>query len=110
MGVVKYMGGYKICKDLIIDLVEVMNIIVLVVIYLDYGDYEVVLECIELGYILVMFDGLYLLFEENLKLVKDVVEKVYVKGILVECEVGLIGGEEDGIIGNGELVDIEECK
>ncbi|EQB4922854.1 class II fructose-bisphosphate aldolase, partial [Enterococcus faecium] len=65
---------------------------------------------IELGYTSVMFDGSHLPFEENLKLAKDVVEKAHAKGISVECEVGSIGGEEDGIIGNGELADIEECK
>ena len=64
----------------------------------------------ELGYTSVMFDGSHLPFEENLKLAKDVVEKAHAKGISVECEVGSIGGEEDGIIGNGELADIEECK
>ena len=57
-----------------------------------------------------MFDGSHLPFEENLKLAKDVVEKAHAKGISVECEVGSIGGEEDGIIGTGELADIEECK
>ena len=92
MGAAKYMGGYKICKDLITDLVEAMNITVPVAIHLDHGDYEAALECIELGYTSVMFDG------------------SHAKGISVECEVGSIGGEEDGIIGNGELADIEECK
>lgn len=110
MGAAKYMGGYKICKDLITDLVEAMNITVPVAIHLDHGDYEAALECIELGYTSVMFDGSHLPFEENLKLAKDVVEKAHAKGISVECEVGSIGGEEDGIIGNGELADIEECK
>ena len=62
------------------------------------------------GYTSVLFDGSHLPFEENLKLAKDVVEKAHAKGISVECEVGSIGGEEDGIIGNGELADIEECK
>src|SRR5699024_6052348 len=31
-------------------------------------------------------------------------------GISVEAEVGSIGGEEDGIIGAGELADVEEVK
>jgi fructose/tagatose bisphosphate aldolase len=33
-------------------------------------------------------------------------EKAHAKGISVECEVGSIGGEEDGIIGTGELADM----
>ena len=65
MGAAKYMGGYKICKDLITDLVEAMNITVPVAIHLDHGDYEAALECIELGYTSVMFDGSHLPFEET---------------------------------------------
>lgn len=87
-----------------------MGIIVLVVIYFDYGYYDDVFECIEVGYILIMFDGLYFLVEENFEKVCEVVVKVYVKGILVEVEVGIIGGEEDGIVGKGELVLIEDVK
>ena len=105
MGAAKYMGGYKVAKDIITDLVESMGITVPVAIHLDHGDYEAALECIEVGYTSIMFDGSHLPFEENLKLAKDVVEK----GISVECEVGSIGGEEDGIIGAGELADIDEC-
>ena len=86
MGAAKYMGGYKICKDLITDLVEAMNITVPVAIHLDHGDYEAALECIELGYTSVMFDGSHLPFEENLKLAKDVVEKAHAKGISVDVK------------------------
>ena len=31
-------------------------------------------------------------------------------GISVEAEVGAIGGEEDGVVGNGEVADPDECK
>jgi fructose/tagatose bisphosphate aldolase len=37
------------------------------------------LECIEVGYTSIMFDGSHLPFEENLKLAKDVVEKPHAK-------------------------------
>ena len=90
MGAAKYMGGYKVVKNLVENLIESMNITVPVVLHLDHGTYEAALECIEAGYTSVMFDGSHLPFEENL--------------------VGSIGGEEDGVIGAGELADIEECK
>ncbi|MGB3368537.1 MAG: class II fructose-bisphosphate aldolase, partial [Acidaminobacteraceae bacterium] len=32
------------------------------------------------------------------------------KGVSVEAEVGSIGGEEDGVIGAGEIADPKECK
>ena len=95
MGAAKYMGGYKLCKALIENLVESMGITV---------------PCIEVGYTSVMFDGSHLPVEENLKLAKEVVEKAHAKGISVEAEVGSIGGEEDGIIGEGELAPIEDAK
>ncbi len=110
MGAAKYMGGYKVCKALIENLVESMGITVPVAIHLDHGHYEDALECIEVGYTSIMFDGSHLPVEENLKLAKEVVEKAHAKGISVEAEVGTIGGEEDGIIGKGELAPIEDAK
>ena len=110
MGAAKYMGCYKVVKNLVENLIESMNITVPVVLHLDHGTYEAALECIEAGYTSVMFDGSHLPFEENLEKAKDVVAKAHAKGVSVECEVGSIGGEEDGVIGAGELADIEECK
>ena len=110
MGAAKYMGGYKLCKALIEELVESMGITVPVAIHLDHGHYDDALECIEVGYTSIMFDGSHLPIEENLKLAKEVVEKAHAKGISVEAEVGTIGGEEDGVIGMGECADPEECK
>ena len=110
MGAAKYMGGYKVVKNLVENLIESMNITVPVVLHLDHGTYEAALECIEAGYTSVMFDGSHLPFEENLEKARDVVAKAHAKGVSVECEVGSIGGEEDGVIGAGELADIEECK
>ena len=110
MGAAKYMGGYKVARNLIANLVESMGITVPVAIHLDHGHYEDALECIEVGYTSIMFDGSHLPVEENLKLAKDVVEKAHAKGISVEAEVGTIGGEEDGIIGEGELAPIEDAK
>lgn len=110
MGAAKYMGGYKVCKNLIENLVESMGITVPVAIHLDHGHYEDALECIEVGYTSVMFDGSHLPIEENLEKAKVVVEKAHAKGVSVEAEVGTIGGEEDGIIGDGELAPIEDAK
>ncbi len=45
-----------------------MGITVPVAIHLDHGHYEDALECIEVGYTSVMFDGSHLPVEENLKL------------------------------------------
>lgn len=110
MGAAKYMGGYKVCYDMVNDLIESMNITVPVALHLDHGEYEDALKCIETGYTSVMFDGSHFPFEENVEKAKDVIAKAHAKGISVECEVGSIGGEEDGIVGAGELADPAECK
>lgn len=110
MGAAKYMGGYEVIRDLVEDLIRSMNITVPVILHLDHGNYEAALECIRIGYNSVMFDGHDLPFEENLAKTKEIVKLAHAKGISVEAEVGSIGGEEDGIIGEGELADVEEAK
>ena len=110
MGAAKYMGGYKVARNLIANLVESMGITVPVAIHLDHGHYEDALECIRVGYTSVMFDGSHLPVEENLEKARKVVEFAHANGVSVEAEVGTIGGEEDGIIGDGELAPIEDAK
>ncbi|MGX6961980.1 class II fructose-bisphosphate aldolase [Vagococcus xieshaowenii] len=110
MGAAKYMGGYQVCVHLVEDLIESMGITVPVALHLDHGEYEDALKCIEVGYTSVMYDGSHLDFDKNIEQAKDVVAKAHAKGVSVECEVGSIGGEEDGIIGSGELADPKECK
>lgn len=110
MGAAKYMGGYELCQKLIEATVKAMDITVPVVIHLDHGNYEAAKEAIAAGYNSVMFDGHDLPFEENLEKTKEIVALAHAKGISVEAEVGSIGGEEDGVVGEGELADVEEAK
>ncbi|WP_054680127.1 class II fructose-1,6-bisphosphate aldolase [Lacticaseibacillus sharpeae] len=110
MGAAKYMGGYELCQKLIEATVKAMDITVPVVIHLDHGNFEAAKEAIAAGYNSVMFDGHDLPFEENLAKTKEIVALAHAKGISVEAEVGSIGGEEDGIIGEGELANVDEAK
>ncbi|MBO5505747.1 MAG: class II fructose-bisphosphate aldolase, partial [Clostridia bacterium] len=48
--------------------------------------------------------------EENIEKTKEIVRIAHEKGISVEAEVGSIGGEEDGVVGGGEVADPNECK
>ena len=57
-----------------------------------------------------MFDGSHYAIEENIQKTKEIIEIASSKGISVEAEVGSIGGEEDGVIGAGEVADPAECK
>jgi fructose-bisphosphate aldolase class II len=56
-----------------------------------------------------MFDGSHYPFDENLAKTKEIVAACHAKGVSVEAEVGSIGGEEDGVIGMGEVADPKEC-
>ena len=108
-GAAKYMGGYKVVADLVRDLHDSMGITVPVALHLDHGTYEGAKACIEAGFTSVMFDGSHFDFEENMAKSKEIIELAHSKGVSVECEVGGIGGTEDGVTSNGELADPQEC-
>ena len=108
-GAAKYMGGYKVVVDLVRDLHDSMGITVPVALHLDHGTYEGAKACIDAGYTSVMFDGSHFDFEENMAKSKEIIELAHSKGVSVECEVGGIGGTEDGVTSNGELADPKEC-
>ena len=109
-GAVKYMCGYKNVVDMVNNCLETLNITVPVALHLDHGSYEGALKAIDAGFSSVMFDGSKYKFEENLKLLNDVLTKAHVKNMSVEAEVGAIGGSEDGTVSNGELADVSECQ
>ena len=90
-GAAKYMGGYKLVKDLVEDSMDSMNISVPVILNLDHGDYDSAVECIKLGYSSVMFDGHALPTEENLAKTKEIIKLAHERGISVEAEIGRIG-------------------
>lgn len=109
-GAGKYMGGYKTVVGMVKGLVEELNITVPVAIHLDHGSYEGAKKAIEAGFSSVMFDGSHYSIEENIEKTKEIVAIAHSKGISVEAEVGSIGGEEDGVVGRGEVADPKECK
>ncbi|MGL5311781.1 MAG: ketose-bisphosphate aldolase, partial [Peptostreptococcaceae bacterium] len=109
-GAGKYMGGYKTIVGMVNGLIEELKITVPVALHLDHGSYDGALKVIEAGFSSVMFDGSHYSIEENIAKTKEIVEIANAKGISVEAEVGSIGGEEDGVVGTGEVADPAECK
>ena len=109
-GAGKYMGGYKTVVGMVNGMLEELNITVPVALHLDHGSYEGALKVIEAGFSSVMFDGSHYSIEENIEKTKEIIKIANAKGISVEAEVGSIGGEEDGVIGAGEIADPNECK
>ena len=109
-GAGKYMGGYKTVVGMVNGLLDELKITVPVALHLDHGSYEGAIECLEKGFSSVMFDGSKYPIEENIEKTKDIIRRAKELGCSVEAEVGAIGGEEDGVTGNGEVADPQECK
>ena len=109
-GAGKYMTGYKTVAAMVKAMIETLNITVPVALHLDHGSYEGAKASIEAGFSSIMFDGSHYAIEENVAKTTELVELAHSKGISIEAEVGSIGGEEDGVIGAGEIADPAECK
>ena len=109
-GAGKYMCGYKTIVGMVEGMIKGLGITVPVAIHLDHGSYEGAYKCIEAGFSSVMFDGSHYPIEENIAKTRELVEVCKAKGLSLEAEVGAIGGEEDGVVGNGEVADPKECK
>ncbi len=109
-GAGKYMTGFKTVQDMVAAMVEEMGITVPVATHLDHGTYDGCKKCIEAGFTSIMFDGSKYPIEENVAKTKELIAICKEKGMSLEAEVGAIGGEEDGVIGQGECADPNECK
>ncbi len=109
-GAGKYMCGYKTIVGMVNGMLEELKITVPVALHLDHGSYDGALKCIEAGFSSVMFDGSHYAIDENVAKTTELVKICNDKGISIEAEVGSIGGEEDGVVGNGEVADPNECK
>jgi fructose-bisphosphate aldolase class II len=109
-GANKYMTGYEVVAAMVKAMIKSMNITVPVALHLDHGTYEGAKKALKAGYSSVMFDGSKLGMEENIEKTKEIVTIAHYLGATVEAEVGSIGGEEDGVIGRGEVADPKECK
>jgi len=109
-GAGKYMTGFKTVAAMVKAMDKSLGITVPVALHLDHGTYEGCYKCIEAGFSSVMFDGSHFPIEENIAKTSELVKVCHEKGLSIEAEVGSIGGEEDGVIGAGEIADPNECK
>jgi fructose-bisphosphate aldolase class II len=109
-GAGKYMTGYTTVAAMVKCMIEELGITVPVALHLDHGSYEGCYKCIEAGFSSIMFDGSHFDIDENVAKTKELVEVAHSKGISIEAEVGGIGGEEDGVVSQGECADPKECE
>jgi fructose-bisphosphate aldolase, class II len=75
-------------------------------VHLDHGTEEVCYDCIESGfYSSVMIDASHEEFKKNIEITKRVVDRAHAKNIVVEAELGQLGGVEEDIVGSVCLTD-----
>ncbi len=83
-------------------------------VHLDHGDEATCYDCIQSGfYSSVMIDASSQPFEENIAITKRVVDAAHAKGIVVEAELGQLGGVEEHVKveeANAKLTDPNQAK
>ena len=109
-GAGKYMTGFNTVSAMVKAMIEELNITVPVALHLDHGTYDGCYKCVKAGFSSIMFDGSHFPIDENVEKTTELVHVAHQLGLSIEAEVGSIGGEEDGVIGAGEIADPNECK
>lgn len=83
-------------------------------VHLDHGDEDTCFDCINSGfYSSVMIDASHEDFETNIAITRKVVEAAHAKGIVVEAELGQLGGVEEHVAvdeANAKLTDPSQAK
>ena len=83
-------------------------------VHLDHGDEEACYDCIESGfYSSVMIDASHEDFETNIAITKRVVKAAHAAGIVVEAELGQLGGVEEHVKvdeADAKLTDPKQAK
>jgi fructose-1,6-bisphosphate aldolase class II len=109
-GAAKYMGGWRTVVAMTNGLMEDLDITVPVALHVDHGaSFEVCKAAIDAGFTSVMIDGSKLPLEENIAVVKKVVEYAHPRGVTVEAELGKVGGQEEEVIAETMYADPQEC-
>ena len=106
----KYMGGWHTVVGLVKGLMEDLKITVPVALHVDHGgSFEVCKAAIDAGFTSVMIDGSKLPIDENISVVKKVVDYAHARGVSVEAELGKVGGQEDNVVAETMYADKDEC-
>ncbi|MCK4753379.1 MAG: class II fructose-1,6-bisphosphate aldolase [Planctomycetes bacterium] len=84
----------------IIDVAVAENPDIPIAMHLDHGDtFETCKQCVDDGFTSVMVDASSKPFEENIAITKKVVEYAHAHGVVVEAELGQLGGIEEDVVG-----------
>jgi fructose-bisphosphate aldolase class II len=83
-----------------IDAVIALNLDIPIALNLDHGDsFETCKKCVDEGFTSVMIDASHLPFAQNVAVTKQVVDYAHPRGVVVEAELGKIGGIEENVPG-----------
>jgi len=75
-----------------------------IVTHLDHGDtFETCKQFVDDGFTSVMIDASSKPFEENIKVTRQVVEYAHDHGVVVEAELGQLGGIEEDVVGVNDV-------
>jgi fructose-bisphosphate aldolase class II len=89
----------------IIDVAVKENPQIPICMHLDHGDtFEICKQCVDDGFTSVMIDASHSSFEDNVKLTKQVVEYAHAHGVVVEAELGQLGGIEEHVKGVDDVM------
>lgn len=110
-GAMKYMGGWNTIVGMVNGYIKDKKISIPVALHLDHGSsFESCKAAIDAGFTSVMIDASHHPLEENIKIVKEVVDYAHSRGVSVEAELGHVGGQEDNAVSQGVLyADPAEC-
>ncbi len=83
-------------------------------VHLDHGDVETCMDCIKSGfYSSVMIDASHEEFDKNIEITRSVVDEAHARGMVVEAELGQLGGVEEHVKvdeANAKLTDPDTAK
>ena len=94
-----------VCKSMAQDLLVDVDL------HLDHAkSFDAIKEAIDAGYSSVMFDGSALPNKENMERARRVADYAHEHGVSVECEIGTIGGTEEGVtVKEGRYTDPQQA-
>lgn len=95
-GTIKYAGG-----EYLVAMAKAATVKYQIPLALHLDHFEEVEEIkkyIDMGFTSAMIDASHHPFEQNIKLVKEVVEYAHARGVTVEAELGRLGGQEDDLV------------
>lgn len=109
-GAARHMGGFYTVVKMVEGLIHDMKITIPVAIHLDHGSsFEKCKEAIDAGFTSVMIDDSHSPIDTNIATTKKVVEYAHSKGVSVEAEVGMVGGQEDDVVGDVMYAKLDDC-